>query len=226
MLSDNTINIWEVDINTQNFDIAKQYIEILSDLELEKMYKFKFIEDYSLYLVSHVAMRLLISKYSNIKAKEIIYQYGENGKPWVSEDLQFNLSHAHKKALIGFYRKDIGVDIEYKKEIEGYCGIGDLVFTEKEKEYMNAGNKKDRFYELWTRKEAIIKVIGVGLTDEVKDLSVGTKEQFYKGNQIWQIKKIKSDFDYIAHVAYKNDNVINNIKLYNFSFRWVRKLNS
>ena len=84
---------------------------------------------------------------------------------------------------------------------------------------MNAGNKKDRFYELWTRKEAIIKVIGVGLTDEVKDLSVGTREQFYKGNQIWQIKKIKSDFDYIAHVAYKNDNVINNIKLYNFSFR-------
>ena len=52
MLSDNTIDIWEVDINTQNFDVAKQYIEILSDLELEKMYKFKFIKDYSVYLIS------------------------------------------------------------------------------------------------------------------------------------------------------------------------------
>lgn len=218
-LPNNSIHTWEIDINSKNLELAKQHIKVLSNLELDKVKRFKFIKDYSIYLISHVIMRLLLSQYTNIKAKEILYQYKENEKPWISKDICFNLSHAHKKAVIGFYKKEIGVDIEYKKELGDYNSIGDLVFSKEEKIYMNRGNKKDKFYELWTKKEAIIKGIGVGLNEEVKDLSVGTKKQFHrKHNQVWQIEKVKEDFNYVAHIAYKSNNIANKISSYIWEF--------
>ena len=131
MLDDNTIEIWEIDINNQNLEKAKERINNLSKLEREKLKGFKFKKDYQVYLITHVAMRDLISRYTGIKANKIEYWYEEKGKPKIKEDICFNLSHTHNKGIIGFYKKDIGVDIEYKKEIEDYDGVGELVFTKE-----------------------------------------------------------------------------------------------
>jgi 4'-phosphopantetheinyl transferase len=208
-ISNDIVHIWDVCINDRNLQKARCHINILSDLELHQMNQFRFIEAYSIYLISHVVLRLLISRYNNIRAEEVVYQYQENGKPWFSQTLNFNLSHTYKKALIAFYMRDIGVDIEYKKELDDYDNIGKLVFSEGEEFYMNKGNKKNRFYELWTRKEAVIKGIGTGLSDDVKDLDVGIKGEFCdEHNQVWQIKKVKEDSDYTAHVAYKSNSPV------------------
>lgn len=94
------IDIWEIDINRQNIEVAKQYRSVLSKLELDNINKFRFFKDYSVYLVPHVAVRLLISDYINITAEKIPYQYGKNGKPWIFGNIHFNLSHTHKKALM------------------------------------------------------------------------------------------------------------------------------
>ena len=216
---EDAIDIWEVGINSQNIRIAEQYTTLLSDLELDNLNKFKFFKDYSVYLVSHVAMRLLISEYTNTDPKKISYYYSKNGKPWISKDICFNLSHAHKKAIIGFHKKDIGVDIEYKKDLEDYNSIEDLVYIKEEKEYIKNGYRRERFYELWTKKEAIIKGIGIGFSKNVKDLSIGPRNQYHENNNIWQIAKVKSDSSYVAHIAYKNDNVINNINYSVWEFK-------
>jgi 4'-phosphopantetheinyl transferase len=220
MLDESTIEIWEIDINNQNLEKAKENINNLSKLEREKLEEFKFKKDYQVYLITHVAMRELISRYTGIKANKIEYGYGEKGKPKIKEDIYFNLSHTDNKGIIGFYKEDIGVDIEYKKEIEDYDGVGELVFTKEEIKYINNNyyNRKERFYEIWTKKEAVIKSTGEGLNEEVKNLSVGTRNNFYCGRYIWQIKKIKIDEPYIAHIAYKNW-LSGEVKLYNFSFK-------
>ncbi len=48
------IHTWEIDIDEQNFEIAKKYIKILSVLEIDKLKGFKFVQEYSTYLVLHV----------------------------------------------------------------------------------------------------------------------------------------------------------------------------
>lgn len=210
MLDDNIIEIWEIDINNENLKKSEEKISCLSELEKQKLYGFKFIKDYRVYLISHVAMRELLSRYLGRESHKIKYKYGEKGKPGVGGGIYFNLSHTNNKALIGFYKKDIGIDIEYKKEIEDYNGIGELVFTEEEIEYINndSNKKKDRFYEIWTKKEAIIKSIGKGLSEEVKRISIGRRKDFYCGKYLWQIKRIEINKQYIAHIAYKNNDPI------------------
>ena len=216
MLDKNVIEIWEIDINKQNLERAKENINNLSKLEIKKLKGFKYKKDYQIYLITHVVMRELISRYTGIKTNKIEYAYGEKGKPKIKEGIYFNLSHTDNKGLIGFYREDIGVDIEYKKEIEDYNGIGKLVFTEEEMQYINNNKKKDRFYEIWTKKEAIIKSMGEGLNEDVKNLSIGIKNNFYCGRYIWQIDKIEIDEPYMAHIAYKNNYPIKEVKVYNF----------
>ncbi len=44
---------------------------------------------------------------------------------------------------------NIGIDIEYKKCLDEYDNIAKLVFAEKEKRYINSGNKRNRFYKIW-----------------------------------------------------------------------------
>ncbi|WPX96591.1 Phosphopantetheinyl transferase domain protein [Candidatus Bandiella woodruffii] len=184
------------------------------------MNEFKFVHDYTTYVISHVAMRLLISEYTGLYPKEICYEYGSNGKPSISyQSMKFSLSHTFQKALIGFYNQDIGGDIEYKKELPDYQEMAKLIFTEEERLYIHKSDSIDRFYELWTKKEAIIKGIGTGLNIEVNRLLIGAKNQFIDGNgQVWQIRLVKSDENYIGHIAYKSYFTTNklNYTIWNF----------
>jgi len=220
VLDDNVIEVWEIDINNENLKKAEEKISYLSEFEKQKLYGFKFIKDYRVYLISHIAMRELLSRYMGIKSYKIKYEYEEKGKPRVGGGIYFNLSHTDNKALIGFYKKDIGVDIEYKKEMADYNGIAELVFTEKEIRYINndSNKKRDRFYEIWTKKEAIIKGIGDGLSEEVKSILIGKRKDFYCGKYLWQIREIEVNEPYVAHIAYRSNNTIKKIILGSFNF--------
>jgi 4'-phosphopantetheinyl transferase len=132
----NDIYIFEVEVTSQNLFAAKNFLNILSSFELSQLNKFKTYDDYAVYLVSHVILRMLISKYTSIKADKIIYGYNKNGKPFLFskiKNFKFNLSHSTERILIGFYNKEIGVDIEYKKELENYNDLAHYVFSEEEK---------------------------------------------------------------------------------------------
>ena len=43
-LASNVIHTWEIDIDEQNFEIARKYIKILSVLEIDKLKRFKFVK--------------------------------------------------------------------------------------------------------------------------------------------------------------------------------------
>ncbi|MCH1416737.1 MAG: hypothetical protein L7V30_04405, partial [Gammaproteobacteria bacterium] len=92
MLDDNVIEVWEIDINNKNLKKAEEKISYLSEFEKQKLYGFKFIKDYRVYLISHIAMRELLSRYMGIESYKIKYEYGEKGKPRVGGGIYFNLS--------------------------------------------------------------------------------------------------------------------------------------
>ena len=48
MLDKNVIEIWEVDINKQNLERAKENINNLSKLEIKKLKGFKYKKDYQI----------------------------------------------------------------------------------------------------------------------------------------------------------------------------------
>lgn len=141
--------------------------------------RFKFDIHRNRFIASHGFMRTVLAKYLNIKANEIEYLQGEQGKPFLSndqDDLQFNLSHTQDFAILAVTRNaTLGIDIESTDRKTDWQGICKRFFTLSEQEALfslNEGQQAFAFFDLWTRKEAYMKVIGAGLSLSPLDFSL------------------------------------------------------
>lgn len=86
------------------------------------------------------------------------------------KNLYFNLSHSNMYAACVISDKPVGIDIQHMKEFDGK--LTERFFTLDEQEfYKNAHSKKTAFYEIWTKKEAFLKCLGIGL-GEISSKSV------------------------------------------------------
>ncbi len=96
---------------------------------------------------------------------------GEHGKPTLdiaNHDIRFNISHCKRAvACVVSDTEDVGIDVEctgrYTTALADYC----MNDTEKEN-IANANDPDSMFTELWTRKEALLKLTGEGITDDLK----------------------------------------------------------
>ena len=98
--------------------------------------------------------------------------YNEHGKPFFEgrDDLFFSISHCKSAVAVAIDDKEVGVDIEeisrYRESLESY------VLNEEEVPRC-ARNDKSRaecFIEIWTQKEAVFKLLGTGITHDIKDV--------------------------------------------------------
>jgi len=97
--------------------------------------------------------------------KELILAQDSFGKPYFQnfKKLQFSISHSKNRLVIAFsWSSSIGVDIEFVK-FRHYQKLAERIATAEEiKSFASSKRKKQDFYKLWTKKEAISKVSGQG----------------------------------------------------------------
>lgn len=105
---------------------------------------------------------------------------GEHGKPKVkltNEQINelassadcFNLSHCkHAVACVVSDEGEVGIDVEclgrYKPQLAEYCMSDEELLRISEAEDADA-----EFTLLWTKKEALLKITGEGITDDMKN---------------------------------------------------------
>jgi 4'-phosphopantetheinyl transferase len=116
-------------------------------------------------------LRRALSRYLGLPAAEIRLASGEHGKPRLADPesgLRFNLSHSGSLALVAVaWGREVGVDLERLKPERDLVALADRALEPEEAEAVRAATEDDRtrvFYELWTRHEARLKCLGVGLT--------------------------------------------------------------
>ena len=129
-------------------------------------------------------------QYSNLFGKLLLkhglieYGYGDDcldllnynsfKKPFIDKKTYFNLSHSSEIVICAFSQKDeIGIDIEEIKENKDFHDILPLFFTiHEQNKILDAKNSVTEFYKLWTRKEAVLKAMGVGLNFKLNEIDV------------------------------------------------------
>lgn len=155
------------------------FYEYLSDQEKSKAERFKSEADYNCFVSVHALLRIELSKLLGAKAKSIKIGESEYGKPFISGmDLPFSLSRTKNlfAFVVGHSNQFLGIDIEQIKPEIDFMNISRNYFNVKEQElilsFNNIDDQKRTFFEIWTRKEALLKAIGIGINTELSKVPV------------------------------------------------------
>lgn len=126
-----------------------------------------------------VAGEMLVKEYIgntlNIAPESLVILTDKSGKPYVENcPIHFNISHCENMLACAFSEKEIGIDIERIRPIS--LNIMKRFYSEKEQKYVlgHTPNETDfkkcedeeileRFYRIFTLKEAICKKSGIGI---------------------------------------------------------------
>jgi 4'-phosphopantetheinyl transferase len=166
----NDVHIWGVRLD-QPPGVVTELLQTLSDDERNRADRFTREPDRIGSIVSRAAVRAILSRDVGIPPGEVQFGYGRFGKPFLLEpratDLEFNLSHSGLFALVAVARgRPIGVDVELIRTDFDVTGVARMAFAKAEWDALSAQPPSKRafaFYDLWTRKEAILKCRGTGL---------------------------------------------------------------
>ena len=111
------------------------------------------------------------------------YYLNESGKP-LSKSCYFNISHS--KGYVVFIKDDVPIGVDIEKVEERPESWAKEYFTEREL----LVNTPAFLTELWAKKEAILKLLQIGLTVPAKDIEItGGEIHFYnKALDIWALK--------------------------------------
>ncbi len=104
------------------------------------------------------------------------FAVGEHGKPYiVNSFIHYNISHSGRYVVLVTAQNEVGVDIQEKKTVRAKK-IAIRFFDDKERLAVCACTdekmQEDLFYQIWCRKEAYGKCLGVGLNENVLHTNV------------------------------------------------------
>ncbi len=207
---------WRLD---SGLTASKAQINVLSKAELNRMKMLRRATDRELYAICHANVRTTLGAYTGEPAQAVELIHGPHGKPFLKHScgkigLQFNLSHTTNLAvLVVCLGHAIGVDIEEVKPVD--VSLPQQCFSENEQLELArfSGDAWLRcFYNGWTRKEAILKAEGTGLTGSRLDAFDVTLQPNAPGKLLsyrpeaklsrhWKLADITLDNNFIGAIA-------------------------
>lgn len=141
------------------------------------------------YIISHGILRHLLSVALQKKPEEILYKFNPFGKPMLLDlnhsNIKFNMSHSKDfAAYIISKEQDVGIDIEWQDPLIRLKEFYESILTNTEIELLQNSNfnrqeKVNLFFDMWTKKEALVKTLGKGLSYSVKTIDTSNINQQY-----------------------------------------------
>jgi 4'-phosphopantetheinyl transferase len=160
------IDLWHTDIPiAEQAWYLQQGLTLLSGEQQQQILRYRQLSDQLLHLLG----RLLVRRYLLETGKPLDWQewqVSHLGKPFVKSGPQFNLSHAGTRVVAAFSAHPIGVDLEVEQPLDTAMFIRYL--HPAEQAFVRAAaNPTTAFLTVWTRKEALLKALGIGISKQL-----------------------------------------------------------
>ncbi len=164
----------ELHIYAANIDNATKLLnlelEVLNTEEIIHAKRYKQEEDKRRHLLGKILSKTILSKYLEINPIDVAFENNNYGKLSLANrvsNLHFNVSHSGKYVALIVSNQIVGIDIEKYRQDFDYSLVYSSCFTPKELTSVEQSNNKEYPLSLWAMKEAFIKMLGVGLTDDI-----------------------------------------------------------
>lgn len=166
--------------------------ELLDAAERARANRLVFGIDRARFIARRAAYRRILARYLGCDPADVAFVIAPRGKPSLvpgaHPPLEFSSSSCDGLALIVVGATTaIGADIESPRVRAELAPLARAYFSAKECAACVASDgaiATDRFLRVWTRKEAFLKLTGLGLVDDLPDVEVGTGEDGDTGHYI------------------------------------------
>jgi 4'-phosphopantetheinyl transferase len=166
--------VWE---NIRDLSVPQdQLFLVLSEEERQRAGRFRLEDDR---LRSHVAwglLRIFLGRILGVEPRTIEFTRNEFQKPLLPNGPSFSMAHSGEWVLLGVTSEGrLGVDVEAPQSIPDLDDLAGTVFSTDELTELRNLPEAERlfaFFRGWTRKEALVKAIGGGLSVPLKKFAV------------------------------------------------------
>lgn len=168
------LNFFDVGLaltNTSAFMI-KDLENFLKYEEIEKLTAYKSEVSKMNFAVSRSILNKSFETILRVPFADVIVLRDKHHKPYIKNQngIKFNISHTDGYVVIGFSKRELGIDIEKVNDDFAFEDILENCFTFREID--NIGLDASMFYKYWTAKEAYLKYQGYGLIRSPKEIEV------------------------------------------------------
>ena len=152
--------IWDFDLGAALREISEQ--------RREQALKFKFEQGQRLCVLAYQLLKQGLREKYGI-TENPVFEYNEHDKPSIvgHPEIHFNLSHCKEAAACVVSDQPVGIDVEsireYKEPLVHYA-----MNDEEVRQIEASDNPAAAFIRLWTMKEATLKLIGTGISNDLK----------------------------------------------------------
>lgn len=162
------LRVWTLEL-----DAAPAQLGLLSPGELARAESFRFAIHRHRFAAGRAALRQKLGELLGLEPESLQFSCNPHGKPFLP-GVEFNLAHSQNAAMLAVAPFPVGIDLEHRRAVE-FDLIARQVLSPEELRLWNtlpAAGRPNAFYRVWTRKEALLKGIGCGITENTQRVSV------------------------------------------------------
>tara|TARA_R110001599_G_scaffold205618_1_gene402935 strand:- start:42 stop:764 length:723 start_codon:yes stop_codon:yes gene_type:complete len=167
------IDLWIASLKAPSAAALASDLAVLDANERDRVDAFRLTADAQCWLRSRATTKRILGRYLQCAPVEVQFTYSPQGRPAVRTGTQsagpnFNLSHSGDTLLLAVSKScAVGIDIEQIRPLDDISAIAARFFASREVRVLMAFPQELRlaaFFRCWSRKEAVIKFDGAGLS--------------------------------------------------------------
>ncbi len=172
-----SVDLWVFSLDLEQAEETRLHAH-LSAAERARAARFAFPDLRRQFVAGWGKTREIISRYTGQSACALEFHYNDCGKPFLSSHSGpapfFNLSHSDSVAALAIcWNSEIGVDLERMRPLEEDLAADFFSVSEcKALAKLRQSDRMRGFFQCWTRKEAFIKAVGLGLSIPLTSFAV------------------------------------------------------
>ncbi|MBC7811927.1 MAG: 4'-phosphopantetheinyl transferase superfamily protein [Burkholderiales bacterium] len=170
-LSNGELHIWYADLDVSP-EVLERLEQTLAEDEYKRAVQFVHLQSKRRYVAARGILRNILAQYIQQAPEAIQFVYNAYGKPSVSpnrQQLEFNLAHSVNVGVYAFtIGQRVGIDVEFVQALDEQEQMAQKILSQEEYivfSQLPPDEKVMFFYQHWTRKEAMMKALGVDFSD-------------------------------------------------------------
>jgi 4'-phosphopantetheinyl transferase len=175
-----TVSVWFLGLDRDPSRV-EQYLTVLSDDELERAARLRSFDLRADFVYTRGVLRHVLAPYAGVDPAHVRFTYENRGKPHLvatqgGDNIGFNTSHSRDISVFAVARgRSVGVDVEQLRDNHEHDAIAERWFSHLENKALAQLPVEDRleaFFSVWSRKEAVVKALGTGISQGLDNFSV------------------------------------------------------